>query len=72
MLAKQYEKRTERMSARYGVRRDLDAARYTVWDHETNMPAIHNGRECTDLDFQFAFDLADDLNAQNNPIKERN
>ncbi len=53
------------MPLRYVVRRGRDARHYSVWDNERNRLAIHEGRECTDLDFQEAFHVADKLNAEN-------
>jgi hypothetical protein len=52
------------MPPRYIVRRIQDELLYTVWDSERNRVAVFEGRECVDLRFDEALNLADHLNAQ--------
>ena len=59
------------MSPRFIVRREQDASRYSVWDNEKKRLAIFEDRECADLNFDDAFKMADYLNAQNVPPKEK-
>ena len=52
------------MRLRYVVRRSQSDQRYSVWDSETNVVAVSEGRTWADLDMQDAFDAADMLNLQ--------
>lgn len=50
------------MPPRYTVRRDFGEDRYSVWDNANDRPATSADRECTDLSFDEAFQVADALN----------
>lgn len=58
------------MIPRYIVRRLQGERRYSVWDNERNAAAVLDGRECFDLDFGAAFEIADDLNTRDMLPKE--
>lgn len=51
------------MAPRYIVRRLDGEQRYSVWDNERDAAAIFDERECFDLDFGAAFEIADKLNS---------
>lgn len=52
------------MPHRYVVRRIEDEAAYLVWDYERESAAVSDGRECINLTFGEALNLAGIFNAQ--------
>lgn len=52
------------MVPRYIVRRTLGDQRYSIWDNGNNKVARDGERECSNLSFEEAFNIADILNAE--------
>jgi hypothetical protein len=59
------------MRPRFIVRRSREDQRYSVWDTQTETAAVSDGRTCTDLGMEDAFNQADLLNTQDALSKEK-
>jgi hypothetical protein len=59
------------MRPRFIVRRLRDENLYSVWDTKNETAAVYDGRICTGLDMEEAFNLADFLNTQDALPKEK-
>lgn len=54
----------------YIVRRNENDQRYSVWDAANDKPAVVELRECIDLGFNEAFEIAERLNAESRRSRE--
>jgi hypothetical protein len=59
------------MPPRYTTRRTQGEPHYSVWDNDRHRIATSEGRECIELGFDEALDLADKLNDENRGPKQQ-
>ena len=57
------------MVPRYIVRRAQGDQRYAIWDNGNKKVARDGERECSNLSFEEAFNMADNLNAEDAKIQ---